>query len=81
MKRIHSIRPSFGMVIATYTDEEMAHTETTIEQAKADFIGRADRTIADLRQRLDEWEKMRAAATALTEADFLPPMAENMRRR
>lgn len=47
MKRLHTIRPSRGLIFANYRDEENAHTEITIEQAKADFIFRADKTIAD----------------------------------
>lgn len=72
MARIHTIRPSCGMVIANYVDDEMFHTDTTAEQAKADFIGRADRTIKDLRERLHEWELMREAAKGLTASDFEP---------
>jgi len=72
MHRLHGIRQTFGIVIATYTDEPMAHTPITAEEAKADFLGRCDRTIRDLEQTLREWKEARAATEKLTEADFEP---------
>lgn len=73
-KRCHSIRldTGSGNIIAHYRDQENAHAGISAEEARADFIGTANRTIARLERDLADWRKAKGLAEALTETDFKP---------